>query len=286
MSNNVAAKPSTDKPSTDRVADLRPRVEDSLNSQYFLGVRVDNLWCRQALDRVNQMIENYETGQRSNQIFFVNVHSIFLSRRDELLNSLINRADMVLGDGSGLEIAGRMLNQPLRENLNGTDFIPKVCALAEKQQWSVYLLGARDEVVVQCRENLQKRYPHLQIAGHHHGYFDKSKETEIIERINSTCPDILLVGMGSPLQEKWISRNADRLDVPVSFAVGGLFDFIAQVVQRAPEWMRKWGIEWVYRFVQQPKGKWDRVFVEIPLFIPLVFVRQLLPQKFKSLFQI
>lgn len=256
----------------------------TLNTQYFLGVRVDNLRRQQALDKVEEMIENNQNPSRTRSVFFVNVHSIFLSREYGTLKSQINQSDLVLGDGSGLEIAGQILNNPMRDNLNGTDFIPEVLNIAEQKDWSVYLLGAKEHVVKKCHHNLRKKYPGLHIAGYRNGYFEKQEEDAIIENINRKSPDILLIAMGSPLQENWISRYKDRLQVPVSFGVGGLFDFMAGIVPRAPVWMRNFGIEWMYRFIHQPKKKWDRVFIEIPLFIPLIVAKQKLPDKINSLF--
>ena len=123
----------------------------------------------------------------------------------------------------------------------------------------------------------------LDLAGYHHGYFDQQKEKEIIDEINSLKPDILLVGLGSPRQESWIWDNRDKLEVSAGFAIGGFFDFLSGEFNRAPVWMRKAGIEWVYRFFNDPSTKWKRIFIEIPIFIPLIILAQLIPKKSKVL---
>lgn len=243
-------------------------------TRYFLNVRVDNVTSDVALRKVENFVTNGRTEKGARQVFFTNVHSIHLSRTDHELQSVINNADMVLPDGSGLKIAGKMLGQPILENLNGTDFTPRVCQMAEKQGWSVYLLGAREETVARCYRNLQTRFPKLQLKGYHNGYFSKHEEKAIVDRINECKPDILFIALGSPLQEKWIAQHASDLEVRVCFAVGGLFDFISEDINRAPLWMRKAGFEWLFRFVQDPLNKWERIFIEIPVFLSLLFTKK------------
>lgn len=239
-------------------------------THYYLNVRVDNLTTDTALQRVEELVT--QNGKAS-RVFFTNVHSIHLSREDPDLQAAINEADMVLPDGSGLMIAGKLLGKPIRENLNGTDFTPRVCAMAEAKEWSVYLLGAREEVVKKCFENMRAQFPKLQLKGYHHGYFDDTGEESVIEEINELRPDILLIALGSPLQEKWAARYASRLNVGVCFAVGGLFDFISEEMPRAPLWMRRIGLEWLFRFMQDPFNKWERIFIEIPVFLSLVLTK-------------
>lgn len=245
---------------------------------YFLGVRVDNLSLRSAVARVRDFIDSWARNPNSKhgarKVFFTNVHSIHLANRDSDLYRCILNADLVLPDGSGLNIAGKLLKKPVAENLNGTDFTPIICRMAESLGYSVYLLGAKPDVIESCRNNLRNQFPDLHIAGSHHGYFDEHEEEKVIQEINQKKPDILLVAMGSPLQEKWITRNAPRLKTGVCFAVGGLFDFLSGEVDRAPLWMRKTGIEWVHRFAQNPRDKWNRIFVEIPVFLYLIMTKR------------
>lgn len=245
-----------------------------VESRYYIDVRVDNLSLENALEQVEELIESSKRDKIPRQVFFTNVHSIHLARRDAELQRYLSQADLVLPDGSGLAIAGQILNMPIQENLNGTDFTPKVCRMAEVGDWSVYLLGARERVVKNCCENMRARFPNLDIAGYHNGYFSEEEELEIIKEINNKEPDILLVALGSPLQEKWVARNAHLLNVNVCFAVGGLFDFMSDHIDRAPKWMRKAGIEWLHRFLQNPKSKWDRIFIEIPEFLFWVIKRK------------
>lgn len=250
---------------------------------YFLGVRVDNLSLRNAITRVKDYIDNPEGHSETRKVFFTNVHSIHLANQDPDLYRCILNADLVLPDGSGLNIAGKVLRKPVAENLNGTDFTPIVLRLAESLGYSVYLLGAKPGIIEQCTSNIKKQFPGLQIAGAHHGYFKGQEERQLIDEINERNPDILLVGMGSPLQEKWISENASRLNTRVCFAVGGLFDFLSGDTSRAPYWIRKIGFEWMHRFIQNPRDKWNRIFIEIPVFLYLVITRRAFHSNFYKL---
>lgn len=250
-------------------------------TMFLLGVRVDNTDRQTALEIVRTFIVN-RNGAPPRKIFFTNVHTIHLARRDSELRRIVNQADVVLPDGSGLKIAGKLLNKPIIENLNGTDFTPSVLSEANANGWSVYLLGGYVHVIEGCRLRLHELFPALKIVGSHQGHFSLDEEDALIEEINGMKPDILLVALGSPAQEKWIARNANRLNVGLCFGVGGLFDFISGERKRAPGWMRSFGIEWAFRFLQDPKAKWNRVFVEIPMFLALVVAKRLIPRRVRD----
>lgn len=233
---------------------------------YFFGVRVDSLDRRSALDRIGAMLAGDRAGG-SARVYFTNVHSIHLARRDEGFRRVLNSGDLVLGDGSGLLLASRLLGDPLRENLNGTDFTPVLLGLAERRGWSVFLLGARPEVLAACRDALGRTFPALRLAGARHGYFGPAEEPDVIAEVNAAAPDLLLCALGSPRQELFLAEHAARLRVGASLAVGGLFDFLSGDKPRAPLWMRRMGLEFLFRLLADPRHKWQRVFVEIPEFL-------------------
>ncbi len=252
---------------------LMPRFP--LRTFFLLGSRIDNLDG----DTARKIIRHYIVHQhRARKVFFTNVHTIYLSLFDPLLRLSVNAADLVLADGSGLKIGGKLMGHPIRENLNGTDFTPTVLRDAEREGWSVYLLGATDESVALCAANLRRTFPSLRISGWHDGYFRPEEEQAIVADINAAHPDILLVALGTPAQESWCIRNGHRLNVKVCMAVGGLFDFLSLRRRRAPGWLRGLGLEWVYRFLVEPKAKWNRVLIEIPVYLGLLAVRTLLPK--------
>jgi len=235
------------------------------------GICFDNISGMTALAIVRHYLTE-EASPHPRTVFFVNVHSVHVARRDAGLRDALHKADLVLPDGSGLALAGKVTNRPVWENLNGTDFIPRVLGELTGSGQSVYLLGARPPVLEKCTQNLAVRFPGLVIAGSRHGHFSESEGAEIIRGINDAAPDVLLVGMGTPTQETWIVRHRQELRTKICFGVGGLFDFLSGETPRAPRWVRNLGMEWAYRFAHEPRSKWDRVLLEIPFFVARTFV--------------
>jgi len=173
-----------------------------------------------------------------------------------------------LPDGIGVNIACKIIGEPLRENVNGTDMLPFLCQMCESNSRSIYLLGGGELVAQTMRDKLCQKYENLSIVGARDGFFDRETETDsVIEDINLSGADVLLVAFGAPLQEKWIARNRDKLHCNVLMGVGGLFDFYSERTQRAPAWMREIGIEWVYRLMQEPGRMWRRYIIGNPLFV-------------------
>lgn len=246
-----------------------PSVRCERSGSLLFGVRVDRVSTPAALGIVRAFFAK-NVYQAPRKVYFANVHTIHLSKRMPDFCRVVNSADLVLPDGSGLLLAGRVLAVQIPENINGTDFTPIVLKEAVAEGWRVYLLGASPNVVKATKARLEESYPGLSIAGYRSGYFTKDEEETIINGINATSPDILLVALGSPLQEMIIDRWAARLNVKVCFAVGGLFDFLSGTIPRAPRWMRRLGIEWLFRLVQDPKSKWERTFIEMPIFVGML----------------
>lgn len=241
----------------------------------ILGVAFDNTDTQTALNELCRALSDGH-GRRMKKVFFANVHTIQLARRSREYQLSVNAADWLFPDGSGITIAGLLSGTPVRENLNGTDFTPRLLREAELQGWSVYLFGARPNVLRSCLATIRHRFPRLIVAGSHPGYFAEQQEGEIVRDINRCRPDVLLVALGSPLQEVWIQRHQHELHAVLAMAVGGLFDFLSGKRKRAPVWMRKLGIEWAFRFLQDPREKWNRVFVEIPMFLTRVVAQWML----------
>ena len=234
------------------------------NKTHFFGVRFDNITRSTAMKVIQNFLMNK---QKPRKIFFTNVHTIYLAKKDPVFAETVNSADLVLPDGSGLKIAGKIFSKPVKENLNGTDFTPLVLETAAKAGSRVYLLGATNEVVTECVNKLKKNYPGLIIAGFSSGYFSQTEEENLINEIKNISPDILLIAMGSPRQEIIANKFSEELKGTICFAVGGLFDFISGIRRRAPAILRKSGLEWLFRFTQDPKSKWIRIIIEIPAFL-------------------
>lgn len=185
------------------------------------------------------------------RVFFMNAHCYNLRARDSAYAEAVARAEMVLPDGIGVELAARMTGASLTANLNGTDLVPDVLASAARRNHSVFLFGARPGVAEDAAERLCNEMPGLRIACTRHGY--DADDNATIAAINASKADIVLVAMGVPAQELWLDRNAHRLDARLTFGVGALFDFLAGRVQRAPEPMRRAKLEWAWRLAMEPR---------------------------------
>ncbi|HZK41262.1 MAG TPA: WecB/TagA/CpsF family glycosyltransferase [Atribacterota bacterium] len=227
-----------------------------------------------------QRIEEFIVSKKPHQIVTPDTLAVLRARKDPEYQAILKSADLVTPDGAGILWATNTLNYPLPERVTGIDIIHNTCRLAAKKGYSLYLLGSYLGVASEAALNLSKKYPGIKIAGTHHGYFscedrencgdvkngnnEKSKEEEekIIAEIKENKPDILLVGMGVPKQEKWINKNLKSLNIPVCMGVGGSFDVLSGRIPRAPLWMQRHGMEWIYRSIKQP----NRAFRTLALF--------------------
>lgn len=229
----------------------------------FLGVTIDNLTMAEASARIAEMAQ----GATASQISFVNADCVNIAFQDGGYKSVLGQSQLVLADGIGVRVAGMVLNQNVRENINGTDMLPFLCEAAEKAGLSLYLLGGRDGIPQSAADWIAQRYPHLRIAGARHGYFSNEEEPQVLAGIRDSGADILLVALGAPRQEKWIAANKNALGAKVAIGVGGLLDFYSGRIPRAPVWMRELGLEWFYRFWQEPRRMWRRYFVGNAVFL-------------------
>lgn len=205
-----------------------------------------------------------EQGERQ-KVFFMNADCFNLNTQQPEYAKALKEAHWLLPDGSGVALAGWLTGQRLLENLNGTDLFPDLCALSEQKKWKVFFLGARSEVVDALCENIKCQYPQLQIHGSHSGFFTPEQTPDIVAKIAGA--DLLFVGMGAPLQEQWIQKHWDNLEVSAAFAVGGLFDFYSGRIARAPLLWRRLGVEWIWRMLQEPGRLWRRYLLGNPLFL-------------------
>ena len=230
----------------------------------ILGVEMTDVTRTRAVQLVREMIEGYDGSARS--VFFVNAHTLNLAAADARYREVLNAGSHVFGDGTGVRWAARMKGVRLRGNLNGTDLVPELLASTPGRRY--FLLGADGETIRRAAAVAAMRFPNWTEVGFHHGFFDAASLCdEVIPRINAAGPDLLLVGMGNPRQECWIHEHLEQLRVPVCMGVGGLFDFWAGNVSRAPRWLRRLGHEWLWRFFQQPTDKAWRYLVGNPLFL-------------------
>ena len=212
--------------------------------------------------KVIELLENAFLMRKKTNFSFLNAHSINLAQKNLDFKNALLESDYVLPDGIGVKIACMLAGFKVEENLNGTDFLPHLLTFLQKKKLSIYFLGSKPGVVERMCRKLAHTHPDLKIAGCHHGYQKNIRaELSIIKNINKTKPDVLLVGMGSPLQELFVSRHKDILQTKIIMSVGGLFNFYSGDIPRAPLAFRKIGLEWAFRLYQEPWRLWRRYLI-------------------------
>lgn len=243
-------------------AALAPRGE-APERPAVLGVQVDNLTVDGALDAI---FAGAPQG-RARVIHFVHPHALNLASEDAALRAHLARADLVLPDGVGLRVAGLILGFSLRDNLNGTDLLPLLCARALREGRPLALVGAAPGVAEDCAARLRAAHPGLEIPVVAHGFLDDDALAALLPRIAGLARPLVLVAMGSPLQEAWIWRHLAGISGATALSVGGLFDFFSGRAPRAPWAWRELGLEWLFRLTHEPRRLARRYLVGNPLFL-------------------
>ncbi|HEY8158396.1 MAG TPA: WecB/TagA/CpsF family glycosyltransferase [Methylobacter sp.] len=236
---------------------LEPYYEPLGNDYRLLqGVKFDT---RSGTQIIKLFDETVKQG-RFLQVVIANANTLNIARAADNYRALLRNA-LVLNDGIGVSIASQLkYSQKFSENLNGTDFIPRY--LAESRiKLRVFLLGAPSDVAKACFEQCRQRFPQHEWLGFNNGYLSSTQHHSLCERIREMRPDVLLVGMGNPLQEFWIRQYGTNTGAKLCIGVGGLFDFLAGKVNRAPSWVRRLRCEWVYRLVVEPRRMWRRYLI-------------------------
>jgi len=233
---------------------------------HLLGVPVDDLTMDETLDAIDGLIAS----RGIHQHVVVNVSKVVQANADPSMRAVIEACDLINADGQPILWAARLLGTPLRERVTGVDLMTRLFARAAERGHRLYLLGARPEIVTAVAERLRRDHPTIEIAGWRDGYWAPEEEAEVVAAIAATRPDILFVAFGSPAKERFLARWKDTIGAPFVMGVGGSFDVYAGRVRRAPRWMRRTGLEWLYRVVQEPRRMWRRYLGDAPRFAWLV----------------
>jgi N-acetylglucosaminyldiphosphoundecaprenol N-acetyl-beta-D-mannosaminyltransferase len=232
-----------------------------------LGVGVDPI----SVDELHAEIARLMRGGRLGLVLNVNAHCLNLCYEDRALRDSLNGADVVFCDGAGVMLAARMLGGRIPARITYAAWIWRLAGFAADEGFSFYFLGARPGVAQEAATRLRERYPGLRIVGVRHGYFDHSpgsaENEAVLEEINATAPDILLVGLGMPLQEHWLTQNRHRLDARVALTGGAVFDYASRRVPRGPPILTERGFEWLARLLNEPRRLWRRYLLGNPLFL-------------------
>ncbi|MGD0652379.1 MAG: WecB/TagA/CpsF family glycosyltransferase [Verrucomicrobiia bacterium] len=231
----------------------------------IFGIPIDNLTVEETLQKIEEFIRS----GRVHQHVVVNVDKIVKAHRDAKLREVIRSCDLINVDGQPVVWMSRWLGQPLKERVNGTDLMMALIERSAEKGYRPFFLGAREEIVTKLAQTLQARYPQLSVAGWHDGYWSAEEEPAVVEQIRRSRADILFVAISSPKKEIFLGRWKGELGVPFMMGVGGSFDVAAGCVKRAPRWMQKAGLEWLYRLMQEPARMWRRYLVDDMAIVPL-----------------
>jgi N-acetylglucosaminyldiphosphoundecaprenol N-acetyl-beta-D-mannosaminyltransferase len=239
----------------------------SLDKIQILGVQVNSVNLEDSI----KLIEKFILEKGKHQVCVPNVYTTVLMQKDDELKKINNSCSLAVPDGMPLVWVSKLYGKPIPERVTGSDLFQRFAKVAAQKGYKFFFLGAAPDTVKKMTVNLEEKYPLLNIVGTYSPPFLKDFPEEenhkMIGIINKTKPDVLWVGLTAPKQEKWIGRNLDKLNVPVSIGVGAVFDFMAGKARRAPNWLQKIGLEWLYRLCQEPGRLWKRYLVGNSIFI-------------------
>lgn len=228
----------------------------------FMNTNIDNLTMAETLHEIDKLIQK----KNCSYVVTPNVDHIVRLEKDVELQKVYKNASLILTDGKPLIWISKWYKTPIKEKISGSDLFPKVCELAANKNYTMYLLGAAEGVADTAAKNLMKKYPGLNVVGTYSPPFGFEKNEQEMNKIKTQIqdvhPDILIVGLGCPKQEKFMYYHCKELGVPISFGLGASIDFEAGNIKRAPKWMSNHGLEWLYRFSKEPKRLFKRYFVD------------------------
>ncbi|MBQ6659890.1 MAG: WecB/TagA/CpsF family glycosyltransferase [Lachnospiraceae bacterium] len=201
----------------------------------------------------------------------INASKVNLMREDRELRKIVNACPLINADGASIVWAAKKLGVPLRERVTGIDLFLNLVKLASEKGYKLYLFGAKEEVVTKVKAIFEEQYPGIQIVGYRNGYFTEEDEPEIVRDMAASGADMMFVAFSSPKKEYWVNKYLNQLNIPFVMGVGGSFDVVAGVTDRAPKWMQDHGLEWFYRFIQEPRRMWRRYVIGNAQFVKFTY---------------
>lgn len=233
-----------------------------------MGVPIHDVTIAETIDYVAQWLD----ANIPHQIATVNPEFLMQARKNAEFRAILNQVDLCLPDGIGIVWAARLHGVQLRERVAGSDMVPRLSAEAAQRGWRIFYLGAAPGVAEKTADILARRYPGLQVAGCYAGSPAPAEADAIVARIRESRADMLFVAYGAPRQDAWLQQHLARTGARVGMGIGGSFDFIAGVAQRAPQWIQRLGLEWLHRLITQP-WRWRRQLA-LPHFAVLALLRR------------
>jgi N-acetylglucosaminyldiphosphoundecaprenol N-acetyl-beta-D-mannosaminyltransferase len=243
---------------------MQANVSTNYQAINLFGIKIHAL----TMDELINICGEHISMRDSLLLGVINVAKLVNSRKNDELHRSLTEADIVLADGLPIKWLSRMMGSPLPERVAGIDIMYRLLKEANEKNYRVYFLGAKSKVLQTLIKNVQKDYPGIPVAGYRDGYFDKDEEQDVAKNIRDSRADILFVGISSPKKENFLKNWQKFIDVPICHGVGGSFDILAGVTNRAPVWMQNYGLEWLYRLIQEPRRMWRRY-----LFTNLIFTK-------------
>lgn len=235
----------------------------------MMGCQMDNLTMEETL----QTVEGFIRSGLPHQHVVVNVDKLVKASKDSELRRIINECALINVDGMPVVWASRLLGKGIKERVAGVDLFESLMQRAAQKGWRVFLLGAKEEVVSGVKQIYERKYPGLTVAGYRNGYWKPEEEPGVVDLIKAAQADLLFVAISSPKKEHFLGRYQAEMKIPFAMGVGGTFDVAVGKVKRAPVWMQKAGLEWFYRFLQEPRRMFRRYFIDDMAFIGL-FVKE------------
>jgi len=241
-----------------------------MNKQPLLNTYVNNVSMSETLQEICRLVDE----KKKSYVVAINVDVVMKIENDDYLKKITDEADLTLVDGKPLIWIAKWHKHPVKEKISGSDMVPELCRVAQKKGYRIYIIGGKDGIAEQAKSNLEHDLPGIKIVGTYAPPLGFEKDKDELLRINSKIsevhPDIVIACFGCPKQEKWIYENYHSYDAYVSVCAGATVDFLAGNVNRAPKWMADHGLEWLYRFTQEPKRLFKRYFVDDIKIIKLI----------------
>lgn len=238
------------------------------NNRYeILNTYVDVVSMSETIEKVEQIIRE----RKPTQHVVINASKVNLMEDDEQLREIVNACPLINADGASIVWAAKQLGVPLKERVTGIDLFLKLVETANEKGYSIYLFGAKEEVVTKVKSIFEEKYSNIKIVGYRNGYFTEDDEPQIVADMKASEADMMFVAFSSPKKEYWIKKYLNEINIPFVMGVGGSFDVVAGVTDRAPVWMQKYGLEWFYRFLQEPRRMWKRYIIGNARFIFLTY---------------
>lgn len=242
-------------------------VEVCKNRYPIMNTFVNAVSMDESIDYVERIIKE----RIPTQHVVINALKINLMETDPKLAEIVNACPLINVDGASVVWAAKRLGIPLKERVTGCDMFQNLVRVAAEKGYKIFLFGAKEEVVTKVKSIYEKQYPGIQIVGYRNGYFTEKDEPEIVKQMHDSGADMIFVAFSSPKKEYWVNKYLNEIGIPFVMGVGGSFDIVAGVTERAPKWFQEHGLEWFYRFIQEPKRMWKRYIIGNTKFVALTY---------------